>query len=201
MSQAKLRGLLCLFCSLLIPALVLGQDLAGDRDQQPQNVQRARPAGEQAGDWLIPVTKPGAPVRVVERSGRSTLGTLVGVLPSAIRVRSDGITREVALTEIAIVRRNGDPLWNGIAWGGGIAGVMFLGYNGDCDTCYSAAELTLFRSAMAGVGAGLGALLDLLVRDKRILYRAPMTPTLSGRLEMHPVVDGRARGLLLSVRW
>ena len=98
------------------------------------------------------------------------------------------------LAEVAVVRRNGDSLWNGIAWGGGIAGALFLGYNGDCDTCYSAAELALFRSTMAGVGAGLGALLDLMVRDKRVLYQAPSTATASRRLEHAPGCRGaRAR--------
>jgi hypothetical protein len=201
MCDAKLRGLLCLYCSLLIPAVVLAQDQACQPNEPAASGQHSRPPMAQARNWLMPVPKPGIPIRVIERSGESTTGRLVAVLPSAIRVLSDGITHEVPLTDVALVRRNGDPLWNGIAWGGGIAGVLFLGYNGDCDTCYSKAELALFRSTMAGVGAGLGALLDLLMRDKRVLYQAPSTATASSRLEMHPVVAGHARGLLLSVRW
>jgi hypothetical protein len=201
MRDAKLRGLLCLSCSLLIPAVVLAQDQACQPNQPAASGQPSGPAIAQAGHWLKPVPKPGTPIRVIKRSGESTTGRLVDVLPSAIRLISDEITHEVPLTDVTFVRRNGDPLWNGIAWGGGIAGALFLGYNGDCDTCYSAAELALFRTAMAGSGAGVGALLDLMVRDKRVLYRAQSTRTASVSFTVHPMVAGHARALLLSARW
>jgi hypothetical protein len=201
MRDAKRRGLLFLSWSLLIPAVVLGQDQARQPRQPAARGQHTTPAIAQAGNWLVPAPKPGTPIRVIQGSGESTTGRLVSVLPSAIRLISDGITREVPLTEITVVRRNGDPLWNGIAWGGGITGALFLGYNGDCDTCYSAAELALFRLAMAGAGAGVGALLDLMVRDKRVLYQAPSTRTASVKFVMHPVVAGHARALLVSARW
>ena len=53
-----------------------------------------------------------------------------------------------------------------------LAGATVLGYNGDCDTCYSALELASYRLVVAGIGAGVGALLDLVVRDRRVLYKA-----------------------------
>jgi hypothetical protein len=149
----------------------------------------------------MPMPKPGIPIRVITRSGESTTGRLVRVFPSAIHLLSDGITREVPLADVTVVRRNGDSLWNGIAWGGGIAGALFLGYNGDCDTCYSALELALFRGAMAGAGAGVGALIDLIVRDKRVLYQTPSTGAASVRFAMHPMVAGHTRAFLLSARW
>src|SRR5688572_9661231 len=139
MRDAKRRGLLCLSWLLLIPAVVVAQDQACQPNQPATGGQPSSPAIAQAGDWLVPVPKPGTPIRVIKRSGESTTGRLVGVLPSAICLISDGITREVPLPDVTLVRRNGDPLWNGIAWGGAIAGALFLGYNGDCDTCYNAA--------------------------------------------------------------
>jgi hypothetical protein len=201
MRDAKLRSLVCVCCSLLVPAVVLAQDQSRQPSQPAASEQHSTPAVGQAGNWLLPVPKPGTPIRVTERSGESTTGRLVAVVPSAIRLISDGITREVPLHDVTFVSRNGDPLWNGIAWGGGLAGALFLGYNGDCDTCYSAAELALFRTATAGAGAGVGALLDVLVRDKRVLYQAPNTRTASVRFAMHPMVAGHARGLFLSARW
>jgi hypothetical protein len=197
----SLRTLLCASCVLLVPAAALGQNPASQTSQASQSDRTPRQAPQQKADWLMPAAKPGAPLRVVERSGNATTGKLLDVLPSAIRLSSGGVIREVPLSEIASVRRNGDSLWNGIAWGGGVAGLMVVGYNGDCDTCYSAAELAAYRLAVVGIGAGLGALLDVMVRDKRILYQAPGTPSASRRLKIHPFVAGHARGLLLSVHW
>ena len=70
MRDAKRRGLLCLSCSLLIPALVLGQDQACQPDQPAASGQHASPAIAPAGNWLMPVPKPGTPIRVIERSGQ-----------------------------------------------------------------------------------------------------------------------------------
>lgn len=182
MSYSKLPWLLCLSCCVSIPSVALGQSQIIQPHQNSQGTNTAEPGIKQEPDWLTPIPKAGTPVRVIERSGKSTTGRLVDILPSAIRLASGGVTLEVPLTEIAVVQRNGDSLWNGIALGGGVAGVLFLGYNGDCDICYSTAELASFRLALAGIGAGVGALLDLMVRDKRVLYQATSTATASRRI-------------------
>lgn len=201
MGRAARRWLLGPFCGLLMPTLVLGQTLP-DQGSSPdwQDTTTSRSAVEQEIDWLEPEAKPGAPLRVIDRSGKSTTGRLVHVLPTSIRLASGGVTHEVPLAEVATVQRNGDALWNGVAWGGGFAGFMFLGYNGDCDTCYSGAELASFRLALAGIGAGIGALLDLMVRDRRVLYQAPSPVTTARRVSVRPIVAPHARGLVVSVR-
>lgn len=142
------------------------------------------PAGAGAQTAVVPpepdsfaslqaAAKPGARLRIVDWSGRSTTGRLDALSPSAVRLAADGVSREMPREGIAGIRRNGDSLWNGIAWGGAVAGALFLRYNGDCDNCYSAAELASARLAAAGIGAGLGAWLDLMIRDQRVLYQAP----------------------------
>jgi len=155
----------------------------------------------QTRDWLKPVPKAGASIRVTERSGKSTSGRLVSVLPSANQLASDGTNLEVPLADITLVQRNGDSLWNGVAWGAAIAGAISLGYNGDCDSCYSAGELAANRLALVGIGGGVGALLDLIVRDKRIVYRSPSTRSNARRLDIQPILAGDSREFRLAVGW
>ena len=53
---------------------------------------------------------------------------------------------------------------------------------------------------MVGIGAGIGAVVDFMVRDQRILYRA-RPPGESGTLEIQPMVSRRAQGAVISLRW
>src|SRR5262245_35368118 len=166
--------------------------------QTTQSQDLNQPSSGQESQWLQPVPTAGAPIRITERSGKSTTGRLVEVLPSAVRLVSGGITLEVPVADIALVQRNGDSLWNGVGAGAAIAGAISLGNNGGCVGCYSAGELAANRLAVAGIGAGVGALLDLLVRDKRILYRAQNTTSAPPRPDIQPIPTGQRRGLRLS---
>ena len=169
--------------------------------QTTQNSQALEPSSREAPAWLVPVPKTGTPVRITDRSGQSTTGRLAAVLPYSLRLVADGVTVELPLADIALVQRNGDSLWNGAAWGAGMLGLVSLGANADCDNCISAGERMAFVLTLAGIGAGVGALLDLLVSDKRILYRAPTRTSVLQRMAIQPVLTGESRGLRLSWDW
>ena len=160
---------------LLIPSVALCQERVTEPGQP---------------NWLSR-SKPGARLRVIERSGESTTGRLVAVLPSGIRLASRDVTIEVPLAEIALVRRNGDSLWNGTLLGGGLTALIFLGYNRDCDNSYTTTQLAAYHLALAGMGAGVGALVDWVVRDRRVLYRAPVARDASRRLRVYPDIADR----------
>ena len=156
---------------------------------------------EQAAEWLLPVPKTGTPLRITDRSGQSTTGRLAAVLPYSLRLVSGGVTVELPLADIALVQRNGDSLWNGAAIGAGMLGLLSLGANGDCDNCIGGGERAALGLTMAGIGAGVGALFDLLVRDKRVLYRAPTRTSVLQRIDIQPILTGESRGLRLSWGW
>src|SRR5262245_60554314 len=96
-------------CSALF-ALVWSPDVRAQERPAPaaQNQDLAQPSSRQQSEWLQPVPKAGAPIRVTERSGKSTTGRFASVHPSGIQLMSDGVTLEVPLADIALVRRNGD---------------------------------------------------------------------------------------------
>lgn len=160
----------------------------------------AQPEPSTTGHWLADAPKAGTRVELVDRDGTSMRGQLLRVLPNAVLVASDGATREVPLSQTSLIRRNGDPVWEGAAWGGGLFGLMFLSYNGDCDDCYSGAQLGLIRLFYTGVGAGVGALIDAAIRDRRVLYRGgdrAAGPTVT----LAPVISPRAGALRMALQW
>jgi hypothetical protein len=109
--------------------------------------------------------EPGARLRVVDWSGRSQTGELVEVLASAVRLRSASVAREVPLTDIAVIRRNGDSIWNGVLWGTIVGGAVSRGH-------------ASYGLVLAGIGAGVGAVVDVMVRDDEVLYQAPEAASL-----------------------
>jgi hypothetical protein len=172
--------------SLLVLSTIATPALGQDSDPQPTTPWRSVP-------------RPGARLVILAQSGESVEGTFVALLPSAIQVSSAGVRREIPLRDIATVRRNGDSLWNGIAWGAATAGLLVSGYNGDCDTCYSTAALAANRLAVVGIGAGIGALLDRLVHDTRVIYRTADAPGGSRRLQL--IVRPLENALAVSLHW
>lgn len=175
--------LLCLACGLWTPHVVVAQTPSSP-----------------GGYWVTSAPKAGTRIEVVDRVGTPTKGTLLGVSPDAVRLTSDGTTRTLPLAETSLIRRDGDPVWDGAAWGGGLFGLMFLSYNGDCDDCYSGAQLVGIRLFFAGIGAGAGALIDALIRDRRVLYQGADRTT-GHTLTLVPVIGPKTGGVNLALAW
>ncbi len=96
---------------------------------------------------------------------------MIAVSATALQLASRDGVRAIPFADVAVVVTQKDSLWNGIAVGGGVAGLVVAGYNGDCDTCYGSAELASYRAIVVGIGAGVGALIDWIVREERVLYK------------------------------
>src|SRR5690348_7637733 len=110
---------------------------------------------------------PGTSVAVIDRNGGETRGRVAAVSPASVTIRSGDATRDVARPEVVEIRRNGDPLWNGIAIGGavGVLGAMLP------DARYGGTPRRVVdreipqRIAFAGAATALGAAIDALHRD------------------------------------
>lgn len=138
---------------------------------------------------------PGTPVAVTDATGTETRGRVSGVDPASLTLDIDGTLRHFPVSEVRQVRRNGDPLWNGLAWGAavGVAGALLS--DSSCagrTTCGAqTGERLAFVAAMAVAGVGI----DALHRDRTLLYRSPSHAVLS----IVPAVTPSA-GVSISVR-
>lgn len=107
---------------------------------------------------------------IVTTDGHRLTGSVEAVTDTALIVRMRSGTEALPFERVkeVIVRRH-DPLWNGILIGMGIGAVAGLipDYYDDCKECHD----SLYGSI--AFGAGVGLLVDALVRSGRLVYRAP----------------------------
>lgn len=114
---------------------------------------------------------------------------------AALTLRTDGRTELLPIRQVREVRvRHSDRLWNGLAIGtaAGALGGLVPDYYDDCEECHDA----LYGSI--ALGAGVGLLIDVLVRPTRVVYRAP-----GGGAKMSFALECTARrtAVLLSFRF
>jgi hypothetical protein len=89
-----------------------------------------------------------------------------------------------------------DSLKNGVLLGAGIgASLVLVCLTEDCGGGGSAAVgATLY----AGIGAGLGALFDILLNDRELIYVAPVSPS-GPKLLAAPILSRDRKGILISI--
>jgi hypothetical protein len=183
----------------------------------PADAQGQAPAPVATFDGLTARLKPGATVWVTDAQGREIKGTIREVTPAALTLdgpspRTFGPEGVRLVQERAGSRVGKSALWGGIA-GAAIGTALAAVYQGDeiaqpcscqvcgqpAGTCGSTSPTTVVHwSAMpllAGVGAGMGALVGAVLPDRRRdVYRAPARVP-EARLTIAPVVTPHARGL------
>ena len=129
---------------------------------------------------LVDRLAPGKPVTVTTGSGNEVAGRVSVVSADSIRLTVNGASQQFASGDVRQVRRNGDPLWNGLAIGAAIGATAAVlpdpryyncGGSASCKDKQIPQRLTLF----AGVTI-TGILIDALHRDRAIVYRSPSTP-------------------------
>jgi hypothetical protein len=118
-------------------------------------------------------TRAGDTVFVTDIAGRQTTLKL-GNVPFEQLIRQTGLS-DADVKEIAVERA--DSPWNGALIGLALAGTPWLIVCAANDWCYYneyGAENLLRTTALvtAGIGAGIGALLDLSMRQRMTLYSA-----------------------------
>jgi hypothetical protein len=150
---------------------------------------------------LRSVAPPGEPVRVIDLSGNETTGRLLEVRPLGLRLLKGNHEMEMSRRDIAEVRKNGDPLWNGAALGAAFGAALTVNFlnQASCQTCgaWEKGSVWLF---LGGGGAGLGALFDYMRRDDSLLYRRPSRAAAS-MIRVAPAVRPGGGGLTLSWRF
>ena len=168
-------------------------------------------------DALALRLKPGDTVWVTDAQGNEIKGKIREVTPAALTLDGReplvlGPDRVRLVHERAGSRVGKSALWGGVA-GAGIGAVLAAVYQKDetpqpcsCQacgqpvrTCAPSSPTTVVHWSaiplLAGVGAGIGALVGAVLPDRRReVYRAPAGPSFA-HLTIAPIVTPRARGL------
>jgi hypothetical protein len=140
----------------------------------------------------------GQKVAVRLADGREFKGSVLGITEGELAIATKGRTETIPTARIEeVTRRRNDSLWNGVIIGGAVGAVLgwaSLAAN-DCDfnECGEAGAVPGGIALGAGVGAGI----DLLRRQKQVLYRrSPTKTTLSFDLTL-----GQVKGATVSWRF
>lgn len=148
-------------------------------------------AQELKGGWdqAQSQTRPGDVIHVTDTAGR-TFRWKLGDLPIDEVIRQAGLS-EKTVTSVAVERS--DSLWNGTLVGLVVAGTPWLIVCAANDWCYYneyGAENLLRVTALTttAIGAGLGALIDLSVRQRITVFRK----TSARSIALPTIAPGRA---------
>ena len=154
-------------------------------------------AQEPANEWdrAQSQTRPGDVVHVTETSGRTFRWKLTD-LPIDEVIRQAGLS-ENTIASMAVERS--DSPWNGALIGLAIAGTPWLIVCSSNDWCYYneyGAENLLRVTALttAAIGAGVGALIDLSIRQRNTVFRRA-----SARLHASPTITPARIAIRFSV--
>ena len=117
----------------------------------------------------------GKTVAVTTADQGEVAGTVSAVSSDSLTLVIDRASRRFDAKDVREVRRDGDPLWNGLAIGGGVGllGAILpdnrcTGQPLRCDDSQIPQRAAFLAAAIA---AGIG--IDALHRDRTVLYRSP----------------------------
>ena len=117
--------------------------------------------------------KPGTPVAVIDVGGVEVRGRVAAVSATSLTLKVLGAPRDIAAGDIVHLRREGDPLWNGLGIGAGV-GLLFVGLSDNVCVGTPSPSCTGSqvpkRAAAFAVMAAAGAVIDALLRHDTKLY-------------------------------
>ena len=153
-------------------------------------------------DQLRVLVASGDTLTVTDASGARLKGKLTQLSASGLVLDVSGVLRQFQDTTVMTIEKRGsDPLKNGALTGlaiGGVIGGLAIGaaagYTGGEAAAYALTGALLY----GGIGAGIGAGIDALVEGRRVIYASTSSPTT--KLTVLPVLNGKRRGVLLSLR-
>lgn len=161
-------------------------------------------------EQLQTLVKKGDVVVVTDASGRRTRGRLGELTASSLEIlipktESDGRQTLVAQTPwpqanvASVVLERPDSLWNGTLIGLGIgAGIPLLSIQG-CQSCSEPGIAYVVALITGGIGAGAGALVDVVRHQHVTVYQTPGQK--SSRLQVVPILATSRTGVRMSVRF
>jgi hypothetical protein len=142
---------------------------------------------------------PGKPVAVTDTAGAEVRGIVSSVALESLTLVVGGTSRQYVRSDVRQVRRDGDPLWNGLAIGGaiGVIGAALpdnkcSGQPLRCDDAQIASRVT-FAATMTAIGMAV----DAMHRDRRVLYASPV----GSSLRIVPVLSPERKAISIAVRF
>jgi hypothetical protein len=146
-------------------------------------------------------------VRVEETDGKRVQGKVESVSGSALTIRVKGQSREFRQPQISSVQKQyDDPIGNGVITGaavGGVAGAVIGVIVSDvfCDGCgnFKGGGALIVGALGAGIGAGSGALGDLLTKGYKTVFSKSRASDL--RLDVSPIVSRTSKGVSVAIRF
>ena len=141
-------------------------------------------------------------VTVTDSDGQALQGRIVDLSSSTLALEADGLRRDLDRGDIAVIRRQErDSLKNGALIGGlagfaagGLPLLILAAGPSESDVDFSPWVL-MSASVFTAAGAGIGAGVDALIKDSRVIYRA--SPSRQ-RFTVSPVVSPERQGLSVS---
>lgn len=148
------------------------------------------------------LVKPGDNVVVVDLHGRSTRGTVVEITSSAIVLIAGATRVDIPEADLATIGRP-DSRWTGALWGLGIGAALGVWIDRGLVKEYGredigAGESAAFIAQAAGIGAGIGFIVDALVKGQRLIYSSARAST---GATFAPVWTRKRKGVLVSLRF
>ena len=138
-------------------------------------------------------------ITVTDRDGEELRGRIVDLSSSTLSLQTGGLRHDLAGGDISVIRRRErDSLKNGAAIGfaSGVAGVAVLVGLVAPDGDLPPAGFMILGSLFGAAGAGIGAGLDALQEESRVVYR---TAPSNRRLAVSPVVSRERQGVAVSL--
>jgi hypothetical protein len=171
--------------SISKPPLAQAQD-ASSLEQLQKTVQ--------LGDTLL----------VTDKSGKLIKGKVEQVSGTSLGLKAGGRRLDFAEADIVeIKKQRGDSLANGALIGALAVGapvlVLAAATSDPNDICCSGADAALVGAAFAGVGAGVGALVDALHKHKETVYSSARNQT--ARFYVGPMITSSRKGVQFAIRF
>ena len=147
----------------------------------------------------------GQTVEILDDQQRTIRGKVAALSLESISLVVDGKATEIYIDHISRIVRRGDSVWNGalIGLAAGAATGFLAVSSGSCDPrawgpCFDeprfVAAVTLL---FGGVGAGVGAGVDALIRRERVVYQRGASPV----ARVIPLVGKEGGGARVAVSW
>lgn len=155
---------------------------------------RAQPAVQSFSE-LARVVAAGQSVTVTDAAGVETTGRVTQLSPTSLTLALDSAVRSFTESEVRLIqRKHKDSLLNGALIGAGVTVAVPLTVaavvcaSEHCDWSGQAAALI---AVYAGVGAGIGSLIDLAVTGKQTIYLPSQPPKPSVSIAPSVARDGK----------
>lgn len=142
----------------------------------------------------------GDTVTVTDASGHETQGTIVAISTSSLALLAGKNRMEFGDADVETISRR-DPRWNGTLWGIGAGGVLGTLVDRSLVNEYGRDDISrgasaAFIATAVGIGAGIGFVVDALIRGQQVIYSKPRTTT-----RILPIWGIQRKGISLSLRF